>query len=198
MTDSEHRLDRLYPALTARERGILVLRAWKEGREEDPQIRRTMPQEQIEEFNHHINLLTYVNRELTAYAVLVRQLIAGLRLRFAWLLSLGLLGEISPDTEWLAETLIETLRDGLQGRWQELRAAEKVVEEATARFGGEDAAGSLLRQLVEESRAKLEELRREAEPHIGSLDLPEPTEEFLADVRGIVQRAEKLYGSAAC
>ncbi len=37
------RIEKLYPALTARERGILVLQAWKRGTEEDPLVRRSMP-----------------------------------------------------------------------------------------------------------------------------------------------------------
>jgi hypothetical protein len=37
------RLDRLYPALTAKERALLVLRAWKADQEEDVAVRRTMP-----------------------------------------------------------------------------------------------------------------------------------------------------------
>jgi hypothetical protein len=40
------RTDRLFSALTAKERGLLVLRAWKEGRKPDAQIRATIPDRQ--------------------------------------------------------------------------------------------------------------------------------------------------------
>ncbi len=48
------RLDKLYPGLTAQERALLVLQAWKEGTDEDPQARKTMPSSQVDEFNRYI------------------------------------------------------------------------------------------------------------------------------------------------
>lgn len=51
MTSKERRLDKVSETLTAKERALLVLRAWKEDREEDPTWRWTMPSEQVAEFN---------------------------------------------------------------------------------------------------------------------------------------------------
>lgn len=40
------RADRLFSALSARERAVMVLRAWKAGAEPDPQIKATVPDRQ--------------------------------------------------------------------------------------------------------------------------------------------------------
>ncbi len=45
------RLNRLAPALSARERATLVLRSLRDKTPEDPLWRRTMPPNQVEEFN---------------------------------------------------------------------------------------------------------------------------------------------------
>jgi len=86
------RLDRLYPALTAKERALLVLRAWKGDQEEDVQVRRTMPQSQAPDFNHYIHLMNAANHDLGKY-ITVLNLIAGqLGLKHAFLASLQLWG----------------------------------------------------------------------------------------------------------
>ena len=59
------RLDRLYPALTAKERALLVLRAWKADQQEDAAVRRTMPSDQARDFNHYIHLMNAANGGLT-------------------------------------------------------------------------------------------------------------------------------------
>jgi len=84
----DHR--KLTPALTAKERAILVLRAWKEGMPEDPQIRHKMPSEQGPEFNRYISLTNGVNEFLVVYVVLLDRSQAHLDARRARLLILHL------------------------------------------------------------------------------------------------------------
>jgi hypothetical protein len=60
----ERRLNDLYPALSARERAVLVLQAIKEEREADPAIRRTMPESQYDAFNHLMARISGVNSDL--------------------------------------------------------------------------------------------------------------------------------------
>ena len=55
------RLNKLMPALTAKERAILILRSWKEGSDEDPLWRSTMPRDQSREFNRLISLMNVCN-----------------------------------------------------------------------------------------------------------------------------------------
>jgi len=86
------RLDRLYPALTAKERALLVLRAWKGDQEEDLQVRRTMPQSQAPDFNHYIHLMNAANEDLGKYIAVLNLTATQLGLKHAWLASLQLWG----------------------------------------------------------------------------------------------------------
>ena len=86
------RLDRLYPALTAKERALLVLRAWKGDQEEDVQVRRTMPQSQAPDFNHYIHLMNAANGDLGKYITVLNLIATQLGLKHAWLASLQLWG----------------------------------------------------------------------------------------------------------
>lgn len=45
MSSKDNRLNRIAGSLTAKERALLVLRAWQDDRDADPQVRWTMPQE---------------------------------------------------------------------------------------------------------------------------------------------------------
>ncbi len=84
------RLDRLYPGLTARERALLVLEAWKEGGEEDLQVRNTMPNSQVEEFNRYIALMNGCNQHLGPYLLLLSALVEQLSLKLGWLKTIQL------------------------------------------------------------------------------------------------------------
>jgi len=86
------RIKRLWGKLTAKERAIAVLRAWKAGEEEDPMVRRKMPREQIREFNRHIRLLQGVNLGLTPLVLMYRGMVEAIRLRLALLGALQLWG----------------------------------------------------------------------------------------------------------
>jgi hypothetical protein len=87
VTNKDHRLDKITETLTAKERALLVLRSWKEGAEEDPAWRRTMPTEQGREFNRYIGLMNGVNTRVGMYVFVVRQEVEQLSLRFSWLMT---------------------------------------------------------------------------------------------------------------
>ena len=91
MSARQGRLDRLYPGLTAKERAILVLQAWKRDEHEDPQVRLTMPDSQGAQFNYYIDLMNGVH-DLTPYVIVVNQGVAKLGLKFAWLSTFDLWG----------------------------------------------------------------------------------------------------------
>src|SRR5687768_1497267 len=86
MKDS--RLERLMPALNARERAILVLRALQTGTPESPQWRTSMPRGQAKEFNHYIHLMNAYNIYLPLYITMVEQQVEQLWLRVYRLQSL--------------------------------------------------------------------------------------------------------------
>jgi len=84
------RLDKLAPALTAKERAILALRAWKEGVQEDPQVRSKISPQQGPEFNHYIGLMRGVYDFLSLYTLILDQSLTLFDARYGWLLSLHL------------------------------------------------------------------------------------------------------------
>ena len=86
----DQRLSRLAPALTAQERAILVLEAWKDGRREDPAWRKHMPQEQVHAFNRYIELMNQANLVLGKVAGVLDMQAQMIRLREAWLVDVTL------------------------------------------------------------------------------------------------------------
>ncbi len=84
------RLDRLYPGLTARERALLVLQAWKEGAEEDPKVRSTMPSSQVDEYNRLIALMNGCNQHLGPYILVLSALVEQLSIKLGWLKTIEL------------------------------------------------------------------------------------------------------------
>jgi hypothetical protein len=86
------RLDRLYPALTAKERALLVLRAWKADQEEDVAVRRTMPADQGRDFNHYIHLMNAANLDAGKYIAVLNLMSDQLGSKSAWLASLQMWG----------------------------------------------------------------------------------------------------------
>src|ERR1700674_887060 len=79
------RIDKLFSALSAKERALLVLRAWKDGGEEDLQVRSTIPDTQVAEFNRLIEVMNGVNQWLGPYLLLMRALTRQLGLIDGWL-----------------------------------------------------------------------------------------------------------------
>jgi hypothetical protein len=71
VTGRDNRLDRLSTSLTAKERALLVLRSWKEGKNEEPSWRWTMPNDQAREFNRLIELMNGVNERLRPLIVVL-------------------------------------------------------------------------------------------------------------------------------
>lgn len=96
------RLDKLYPGLTARERALLVLQAWKEGTDEDPQVRKTMPSSQVDEYNRYIALMNGCNQHLAPYILLLSALVEQLSLKLGWLMTIRLWTLSSEDIAFAA------------------------------------------------------------------------------------------------
>jgi len=110
----DSRLSALMPALTAKERAILVLRSLKDRTLEDPKLRRAMPTEQAAEFNRLIVLMNACNIYLPLHVTMVEGHSQELHLRFSWLMTLArfgmhtwnLAGLIPPSKRAQAEKLV--------------------------------------------------------------------------------------------
>jgi hypothetical protein len=83
----EQRLDRLYPALTAQERGLLVLQAYKAGEQPDRMIYRTTPASQGPAFNRYIRLMNACNVELATVLMIIREQTEKAELKYSWLMT---------------------------------------------------------------------------------------------------------------
>ncbi len=87
------RIQKLIPKLSAKERAILVLRAWRDGTPEDRTWRSTMSQDQIQEFNRLIELMNGSMLNMSNYITIIDLLVGKLELRLNWLISLMLWDE---------------------------------------------------------------------------------------------------------
>jgi hypothetical protein len=80
-------LDKMKGVLTARERGVLVLRSMKSNEPEDPLWRLLMPQDQVE-FNRYIDLMNACNLQGAFLITVIEMNAEKLTIRWAWLLDL--------------------------------------------------------------------------------------------------------------
>jgi hypothetical protein len=141
-TGRGYRLDRLASSLTARERALLVLRAWKEDREEDRSWRSSMPDAQAPAFNHYVARMTGVNNGLIPYVLLLRAEVDKLQLRFGmpsvcllWQRQAYELWDFIADATTEPVTASEYREREAQARAQYLPVAE-LAEALTARHEG--------------------------------------------------------------
>jgi hypothetical protein len=84
----EQRLNRVYPALTAKERGLLVLQAYKADEKPDRLIYDTTPDGQAKQFNHYIHLMNAANVEVAMVLMILREQMGKVDMKFAWLQTL--------------------------------------------------------------------------------------------------------------
>ena len=89
MSALDSRLERLMPALSARERFLLELPAYRADTKPDPQIRTSMPAGQNEEFNHYLQVFNRVNRKFDVMAILIQTLVEKLRLHVGMVVSIA-------------------------------------------------------------------------------------------------------------
>lgn len=68
-----------------------------------------------------------------------------------------------------------------------LLALEQVVSEVGAKFDGEDPALPVLRDVLDRSRERLQEMHGETERYTGPFELPEPDGAQLSSVRGVAE-----------
>ncbi len=138
----EQRVDRLFPALTAKERATLVLRAWKEDADEDRLVRSTMPDRQGPEFNRYIDLMNAANGKLGPFVLLLDALAGRIGLRLGWLSTLHLWSLRSFDIAsyiWFhtKEPVTESEHTRLaQERRAEMAPADELAELLVERFKG--------------------------------------------------------------
>ena len=221
------RLSRLMPALSARERAALAVRAFKNDEPEDPAWRRTMPRDQVDEFGRLIGLENAVASPLSSLIASLKKEVEKMAQKVTLIEELCnwdynvieitqaailVLKGVAPEAPGVAELrllLAKPYRDWEGGRgelqamidaravematyvqffWGEVRAIELVVEEVAAELGGEDPLKPLFRELLEHSKAGLTYHNQFLEALGSAVELQEPEEASLSDLRARVER----------
>ena len=96
--------------------------------------------------------------------------------------------QIIPISE-LIDLHTEYLREGIDQRWQQIGAVRVVIGEIAREFDGEDPAVSRMRRSLDHTREELQGIFEQV-THLSLLavELNEPREEALAEVRELVER----------
>jgi hypothetical protein len=193
-TNSDRRLGRLYGALTPQERAVLVLRAWKEGREPARQLLTSSTLEDAHEYNRLIDLLCVASDELTQYLTIVHLYVEQLEVKTSWYLTALLWGLAEPTPEQVerAEELADVLRDGLVEeiavRWRELEALEVVLAEIAEEVDREDVLHPEARALFDQTKKQLLALKEEIMGRGVTCVLDPPSPEQVEALRRAVAR----------
>jgi len=90
VSKGEKQLEGLYPALSAKERALLVLHAVKEDRDADPAIRWTMPGNQRLLYHQLIGTINALNCELASVIFILHEQAEKVALKLTWLQTLHL------------------------------------------------------------------------------------------------------------
>jgi hypothetical protein len=211
------RLNRLTPALTAKERAILILRAQSQGVDPDPDILRTMPAEQRHEYDRYVGLDYVTNFELNALGFAITRTVELLQHEHERLALLELAAstletdygeKVDPAAvrHWRKQKTISVplflrgLFDELRVMmlqnadqcWREMRALEIVWAEVGDEFDGVDPVHPDLRSRLSETREALGALMEQlAGPK--KRKRPEPDGQLVGEVRKMIDQAfEKL------
>jgi hypothetical protein len=184
------RLNRLMPALSARERGILVLRRFKEGTEDDRAYRATMPQAQTADFSHLIGLINACNIQVAAVLLVIERIIDTLEAKAMWAATLALMAEQAAPRKGkgarqvrvideLPVRLTQAVLSQASATWTELRAVEIVTEEIAEEFKGEHPLRPAHADSIAQSKERLAALRELT----GDYEMSDPPAEDLDALR---------------
>lgn len=211
------RLDKLAPALSAKERAVLALRRHTAGLEPDPELTRSMPREQARQYDRYAGLAYVANAELGALCRVITTNVEMLEFQEE---QISLLGQAATQLEeqwpddvranpvrgWrkrshttvpeflrgLEAEMRQELHGALLLRHKELRALESVWAEIAAEFDGEDVAHPDLRRQANQTMDRIRQLARKTGKRAKTL--PEPETWIVEDVRAIVDRAFEAIG----
>jgi hypothetical protein len=147
----ETRLQKVMPTLSAKERGLLLLACLKDGRPEDPLWRKSMPANQVPEFNQFIDLMNVANIQVAAQIAVLEQAVETIEMRECWLISIVLLqkhlAEIHRAVQEATQNPKRLARLFEALDWRPLEVFGK-AEEEPSRLGLRDALAETLSRHV--------------------------------------------------
>ena len=198
MNLNDRRLDTLSSGLSARERAVMRLRAFKEDAPEPSGLRRSTPDYQIPEVNDLLALANATHREITWYAFWLQARAETVTLRSSLAAVVGLLRSPGsalddPRLEGISEALTETVAAELTALWAELLALDEVVRDVGEQFGGEEPLHSGGRALLDETKQAVAALAGNLSPSFGELLLPtKPAARVREALATIIEREARL------
>lgn len=165
MSEKDRRLDRLSAGLTARERVVLLQQALYEGRDPDPSIRHTMPEDQEGEFSDYAALANQSNVVLTSRALALYLEVELLQLRWQLLLT---------QLAWAFDRSSILLDASLVTHVPITRAAYEVRREELRgdRIGVNDAVEIMLIDAPDDSQRAKRQAEKQVRAAIKAGDLP--------------------------
>lgn len=154
----------IYAGLSVRERALLVLRDWQDGKPDDPAYRNGLSGDEVRQFNRLIELIDRVHRYIGQLTLLLQAQVAELGLRHGWLLTIELWemeaegGRMASTRDGLRDLHVKVLAAGIRRRQSELACADAVLAEVSEEFGGEDVSHPRVREVLERMRAELADI----------------------------------------
>lgn len=94
----------------------------------------------------------------------------------------------------LIQPILRNLRRRIPSAWRDLRAVELLIEDTAAKFGGKDPAHPDIRRRLRKCKKSLVSLRDRAQRYAGTMDLPEPQGNELADLVRTIEQVEIYTG----
>ena len=165
------RVDKLRPFLSAKERGILVLRSLKTGEKEVYRLRSTMPSRQVSEFNHYIALMNGVNVDVSVLLLVLREVLLRLQ-TLAHLIRMTQLWAISNRRTRLFLESLPVPITATEYEREKARTAQQVltfdeVTELLADHRYDTGDQDFSQMSEEEEEAAWKEMRRRARDDLG-------------------------------
>ncbi|MDP9236375.1 MAG: hypothetical protein M3P30_03085 [Chloroflexota bacterium] len=214
---NDRRIKKLYPALTASERVLLILADRQRGEPDDPKIRATTPRDQEREVWRLLRDVGIANIEI---GMLIQTLFEAMRAQewhwrwFEALLAhhndLAAIGKEAgapqalpalrppidldalPDAMpagW-APGVLKGLRDAVVAIADQAYATEVILEEFSGELGGADPLRQEARELLAETEERLGRLIEQLEVWLGPIERGE-NEDYLTELGRIVEAARR-------
>lgn len=215
---TDRRIEKLYPALTASERVVLILEDRRRGRDDDPKVRSTMPCDQEEEVERLLRDAAIANIEIGMLILALYEATRAQEWRWRWFEALvahhnDLVGlsesagttnvllalrppidlDGLPSDETLAgqaSVVLKGLRDAVVAIADQAYAAEQILEEFSGQLGGADPLRQEARELLEETLKGSGQLIGQLEVWLGPIERG-ADEEHLAELGRVVEAARR-------
>lgn len=215
MTD--RRLEKLYPALSATERVVLILGDRKRGDEDDPKVRATMPRDQSQTFERLLRNVGIANSQLGGLIITLHEAARAQEWRWRWFaaevarhndfaelckevgapkLLRPLIPPIDLDSISSEETLPGLAPQLLKGSRETVVAlagqahdTAQILEEFSGELDGADPLGPRTRAFLVETELRLDWLLGELEVWVGPVERADGA--YLDDLRGLVESARR-------